>query len=90
MSDGNAAEELRALLQNQSFQAPATPNTSRKEGPGGGQDIPVLDELAALIGSLDSKQTPTRTDADHSQYAHTSQVNRLPPLHCQYHCVNLY
>lgn len=56
MSDSNA-EELRALLQNQSFQAPPTPNASRKDD---ATDIPVLGELAALIGSLDSSMpTPS-------------------------------
>jgi hypothetical protein len=79
MSDNNAAEELRALLQNQSFQAPATPThslphshthttttatTARRTATHSHTqsttaDIPVLDELAALIGSLDS-HTPTR------------------------------
>ena len=76
MSDSNAAEELRALLQSQSFQAPPTPQ--RQKGEAGNvsssTDIPVLNELAALIGSLDAKQTPSK---------HAS----LKVLQCVYVCI---
>lgn len=78
MSDSDGAQQLRDLLQNQSYQAPSTPSTSRKDGPSTSADIPVLDELAALIGSLDTHQISSSNQTtplvDREQYLASSEV----------------